>query len=284
MDLLETTRRLSDLSIRHQRGAGTGDWPESVTRPAWFTSPELVSLHGTAHWEALDEAQRQELSFWEAVNFFSLNIHGERSLIEGLAYRLYRPGLTEVTEYLHHFLGEENTHSVWFGTFCLRYGGKVYPERKVSFPADQPDAVADFLFFARVLLFEEVVDCYNTAMADDASLDPLARRINADHHADETRHLVFGRQLVAHLWQEHRPAWSEETVAGVRRHLADYLATMWRDYYNPSVYLDAGLAEPWALAREVWASPAAVSHRAAQSRPGLAAFLAAGILETEPVT
>src|SRR5687767_7163377 len=124
--LQETTRRLSDLSVRHQRAVGVSDWPDSVARPGWYTSPELVSAYGGDLWDSLDEGQRQELSFWEAVNFFSLNVHGERMLMAGLAERLYRPGLVEVTEYLHHFLAEENTHSTWFGTFCQRYAGKVY--------------------------------------------------------------------------------------------------------------------------------------------------------------
>ncbi|HVE62598.1 MAG TPA: diiron oxygenase, partial [Mycobacteriales bacterium] len=119
MDQLRaTSRRLSDLSVRHSRSVGVSGWPDTVERPQWFTSPQLVSLHGTSAWEALDEPARQELSFWEAVSFYSLNIHGERLLMAGLAQRLYRPGLVDVSEYLHHFLAEENVHSVWFGTFC----------------------------------------------------------------------------------------------------------------------------------------------------------------------
>ena len=38
----------------------------------------------------------------------------------------------EITEYLHHFVDEENKHMVMFGEFCNRYIGKVYPEKKIS--------------------------------------------------------------------------------------------------------------------------------------------------------
>ncbi|HVE99464.1 MAG TPA: diiron oxygenase, partial [Mycobacteriales bacterium] len=207
------------------------------------------------------------------------NIHGERLLMAGLAQRLYRPGLVDVSEYLHHFLAEENVHSVWFGTFCLRYAGKIYPERSVSFPGGERSDVDDFLFFARVLMFEELVDRYNVTMGDDELLHPLARQINADHHADETRHLVFGRRLVAHLWQEQHPTWPDETIADVRRHLTEYLSVMWREYYNPTAYLDAGLPEPWALARGAWADPVALAHRARLTAPVLEPFVDAGILD-----
>jgi hypothetical protein len=41
--------------------------------------------------------------------------------MQGLAARLYRKDLLGVASYLHHFLDEENKHSVYFGGFCTRY-------------------------------------------------------------------------------------------------------------------------------------------------------------------
>jgi len=257
-------------------------WPESVERPRWFTSPELISMYGTPRWDLLDDAQRKELSFWEAVNFFSLNIHGEKALMEGLAQRLYQPGLEEAAEYLHHFLDEENKHSVWFGTFCMRYAAKVYPDRKVGFPGEFAEGEEDFLFFARVAIFEEIVDRYNVAMGRDDRLVPVARLINAHHHAEETRHLIFGRRVVEHLWRRHSPSWSDDVIANIRRYLADYLVSTWREYYNPDVYRDAGVDDPWVAARQTWDHPASHEHRRHLSRQCLAPFLAAGILVEEP--
>jgi P-aminobenzoate N-oxygenase AurF len=240
------------------------DWPDAVDPEAdWFTSPELSSLAGTAWWDQLDEAGRRRLSFWEAVNFFSLNIHGERMLMEGLARRLYRPDLADVAPYLHHFLDEENKHSVYFGGFCRRYA-RVYPDRKLAFgaPAAAPGE-DDVLFFARVLVFEEIVDRYNVAQGRDERLHPLARFINRNHHAEETRHLAFGRQLVAGLWDAWRPRWDDDVVAGIRAHLAAFAQVSWREYYNPHVYRDAGFADPWAVADEAWGHPAQRAHRRA---------------------
>ena len=112
----------------------------------------------------------KRLSFCETVNFFSLNIHGEKRLIEGLARRLYRRGMEDLTAYLHHFLDEENKHMVYFGGFCTEYAGKVYPDRKVAFPREYAAGEEDFLFFAQVLIFEEIVDVYNVHLATDERL------------------------------------------------------------------------------------------------------------------
>ena len=280
--LAETARRLSGLSQRHFRNAYEAiDWPDSLDRDQWFVSPELISIFGTPAWDVLDEFERKELSFWEAVNFFSLNIFGEKALMEGLAQRLYSPGLEDVTEYLHHFLDEENKHSVWFGTFCLRYAGRVYPELKVTFPSEFTESEEDFLFFARIAVFEEIVDRYNAVMGDDERLASVARQINALHHADETRHLVFGRKVVEHLWQRNLPSWSPETVARIRNYLEGYIVATWREYYNPQTYRDAGLDNPWAIAREAWESPVTSEHRQAMSARCLSFFAKAGILDGE---
>jgi hypothetical protein len=276
--LVATAARLSAASRRaYQNPYEAIEWPEALDRDQWFTSPELISLYGTPLWDGLGERARRELSFWEAVNFFSLNIAGERSLMEGLAARLYRPGLEDVSEYLHHFLDEENKHSVWFATFCRRYAGRIYPDRTVVFPREHAAGEEDFLFFARVAIFEEIVDRYNVAMGRDERLVPVARRINANHHAEETRHLVFGRRIVEHLWRRHSPSWSDATVAGVRAHLAGFLEATWRTYYNPDVYRDAGFADPWATARQAWDHPATAAHRADLSRPCLRVFADAGV-------
>lgn len=281
--LTETARRLSGLSRRHFRNAYEAvEWPDAVDRDQWFVSPELISVYGTATWRALDDAQRKELSFWEAVNFFSLNIRGEKALIQGMAQRLYAPGLESVSDYLHHFLDEENKHSVWFGTFCLRYGGKVYPELKVAFPNELSESEENFLFFARIAVFEEIVDRYNETMGKDERLVPVVRQINALHHAEETRHLVFGRRVVEHLWQDNLGEWSPETVARVRAYLGSYVTATWREYYNPYVYRDAGLDNPWALARETWQSAAAQAHRTQVSSRCLGFFERAGVLDQEP--
>ena len=257
-------------------------WPAAWPADAWSMSPELVSLHGTAAWDALDEAGQKRLAFFECANFFTLNIHGERALMEGLARRLYARDLAGHAHYIHHFLAEENQHMTWFGGFCQRYLGKVYPDRKIVIPREHAPGEEDLLFFARVLVFELIVDGFNLRMAKDERLHPVIREINRRHHEDESRHLAFGRLLVEDLWARFAPTWSEATRAGVQTYMAGYLEATWREYYNPDVYKDAGLAEPYKLARETPAHPAARARRAEIDRRCVRILAEIGLLPTTP--
>lgn len=258
------------------------EWPETLDRERWYTSPELVSLHGTETWDALDEPARKRLSFFEAVNFFSLNIHGEKSLIEGLARRLYAGGGEGYSAYLHHFLDEENKHMVYFGGFCSRYAGKVYRDRKVAFPREYAEGEEDFLFFAKVLIFEEIVDVFNLRMSKDERLEPITRRINLIHHLEETRHLAFGRAITAELFERHAPRWDVETRRSVSDYLASYLRATWKEYWNPDVYTDAGLPDPYVNARTGFEHPSRVALRREIAGGCVRFLLERGMIEAEP--
>src|SRR5258705_9837826 len=88
-------------------------WPEKLDDSKWCMPPELVSVFGTETWQGLDPAQQRRLSLFEIGNFFSLVLQGERPLVQGLVHRLYaKDGGQEVTDYLHHFVDEENKHMV----------------------------------------------------------------------------------------------------------------------------------------------------------------------------
>ena len=278
--LADTVERLSRSSRQmFQNPYAVVEWPEAVDPTAeWFFSPELCSLYGTELWDGLDEPARMRLAFFEAVNFFSLNIHGERMLMEGLAARLYKPDFVDVADYLHHFLDEENKHSVYFGGFCRRYG-HIYPNRHVAFARETAPGEADVLFFAKVLLFEEIVDRYNVVQAHDPRLNALARFINQNHHVEETRHLIFGRRIVEALWASWAPRWTAEQVDGVRAYLGQFFTATWREYYNPAVYRDAGVGDPWDVAEAAWAHPAQRHRRQRASDKCVRGLVRAGVLE-----
>jgi hypothetical protein len=287
--LVGVAERLCELSGR-AAGAGAGgggasvapaarDWPEVFPADAWAFAPELCSLYGTPAWHELDETRRRRLCFFEAVNFFSLNVHGEKALLEGLARRLYARRMGELTSYLHHFLAEENQHMELFGGFAWRYAGKLYADKKLAAPRDYRPGEEDLLFFARIVIFEEIVDVYNQRMSDDARLHPLVRAINHQHHLDETRHLAFGRLVVEELWARAQAAWSDDERAETRRYVAAFLEQTWKEYWNPDVYRDAGLAEPHALARSAFAHPAAQAHRDDAAGKVVRRFEAMGLLE-----
>lgn len=229
------------------------EWPPSMNRQQWFMSPELISIYGTAAWEQLTDSQQKTLSFFETVNLFSLNIHGERSLIQGMTRRMYRKNNIIPAPYLHHFVGDENEHMEFFGKFCLNYAGKIYADKKLALPEERPQEAEDFLFFARVMIFEEIVDTYNLRIATDDRVEPLSRAINRIHHLDEARHLAFGRRVVLELFEQYRPRWKSDTLEELRDYLGNYVVQTFREYYNPDAYRDAGLVHPYEIRKSALA-------------------------------
>jgi hypothetical protein len=258
-------------------------WPDTLVEGAWMMPPELISIHGTSAYEALDEAQRKRLSLFELGNFFSLVLQGERPLVQGLVHRLYsRSNNKDITEYLHHFVDEENKHMVMFGEFCHRYIGKVYPEKKISLPREYAKGEEEVAFFCKVMVVEELGDYYNLAIEKDERVDPLVREVNRRHHVDEARHLAFGRLYLAELFDKHRATWSDEQLAGFRAWLVEYLKASWGDYYNPTMYRDAGLADGYELRQLAMTHPECAAQRRRASAKLVDYFIKTGLLTEEP--
>ena len=245
------------------------DWPENLEPTGWYFTPELISLYGSDTWESMDEAARQKLSFFEAVNFFSLNIHGEKFLISEISRRLFGDDDSELSRYLTHFVDEEARHMMYFSGFCRRYAGKIYPDRTVH-GADSGDEELDmFLLFARINVFEEIVDHYNRIMAKDERLEPVVREINRIHHFEELRHLNFGRRFLANCLEQHVNDWDDDRRAYLRAHLAGYLNLVWKQYDNPDVYRDAGIDDSFDVWRAQATSDRVLEHRLIVNRKRL---------------
>jgi hypothetical protein len=243
-------------------------------------SPELVSLYGTSTWEALDDRSRRRLALLDVANLFSLTLHGERPLVQGLCDQMYSRQDDVVTRYMHHFVDEENKHMMLFSDFCHRYVGKVYPYKKLALPRDHAPREEDVRFFVRALIVEELGLYYNAALAVDERVHDVVRAINRLHRTDESRHVAFGWRVLAELVPEVAPRWPEGTLAGLREWVAAYLRHCWADYYNVEVYADAGLPDPLALRKQALA--AGREHRRLASRKVVDGLLRLGLLAAEP--
>lgn len=259
------------------------EWPESIDGAQWYMAPEFISIYGTEMWDELDDEQRTRLSHFELVNFFSLTLQGERPLVQGLVHRLYLKSTEpEITEYLHHFIDEENKHMVMFGEYCNRFAGKVYAEKKVSLDREYAKGEAEAAFFCKVLVVEELGDVYNVAMQEDERLHPLAAKINWIHHRDEARHMVFGRKYLASIAERWLGEWSDETRNGFQEWLASYLKSSWADFYNPTMYSDAGLPDPYGVRTRALADPICRVHRERVSEKLVEFFISIGLLLGQP--
>ncbi len=258
-------------------------WPDALPADAWFMSPELCSLYGTPMWDALSEEQQKKLSLYEVGNFFSLTLQGERPLVAGMSDMLYQTRLApETTEYLHHFIDEENKHMVMFGIFCRRYLGKVYPEKKLSLPREYAKGEEEVSFFCKVMVVEELGDYYNVVMMRDKRIHPLVQELNFVHHRDESRHLGFGREHTKEVWEKWSPTWSPEVLQRFRDWLGAYVKSSWNDFYNPAMYKDAGLADPYEVRQKVLADPTSRAHREKASKKLLNFFVRSGMLAEHP--
>lgn len=278
----EIVEKLCDASRNDYNNPYDLKWPETLPSDTWFFSPELISIYGTEQYERMNEDKRKQLSFYEAINFFSLNIHGEKPLAEGLARRLYSKKHLNVSNYLHHFLDEENKHMIYFAGFCMRYASKIYPDKKMTLSREYAEGEEDFLFFVKVMIFEELVDVYNVKMARDERLSAIVREINRLHHRDEARHLVFGREIVSEIFRENKKRWSEETLENIRQYLNGYFVSTWREYFNSEVYKDAGLKDPFDIPETAFETPASRTRRKEISSKCIQFLLQHEILVKEP--
>ncbi|HEV2634122.1 MAG TPA: diiron oxygenase [Actinocrinis sp.] len=233
-------------------------WPDTIEADKPWMSENLTTLAGTEMWDELTREQQLALTRYETINFFSLNIHGIRELMSEVVLRIHERTYAGVSEFLHHFIGEENEHMWFFAQFCLRYGGKLYPAQP-SLKADSVShlsAVArELIVFARILIFEEIVDYYNAQMATDPDLPEIAREINRVHHQDESRHVAFGRMVFTNLLAQVAGRDPAE-VPAVAEYLEKYLQYSIGTLYHPAAYRDAGIPDALALRRRALEHPA----------------------------
>lgn len=250
--------RLARLSREQRQNAFTGfEWPDELPPDAYWMSKSLLTVAGAEAGRDLPDDRLRALSRYESVHFYSLNIHGIRELLTAAVDRIHTPEFREASQFLHHFIDEENQHMWFFAEFCTRYGGKIYPERRLRFGEPERGAAGHFLTFARIQLFEEIVDYFNVRMGEDTSLPPIVRAINAAHHREEARHIAFGREMVRRLHRRLAAEAAPSELARVEQYLHDYLTSCVLSLYNPSVYRDAGLAErPQAFRRGLIDDPA----------------------------
>jgi hypothetical protein len=281
--LREILDRLSSKSIEdYYNPYQMFDWPGSLPQQMWWMSPELTTTHGTEVAAELSQEQLYRLSKHESLNFYSLNVHGIRELLIEVTRRIHTDEFATPSEFFHHFIGEENEHMWFFAQFCLRYGGKIYRSPRGGAETIPPSNAASLLVFARILIFEELVDHFNARMAADERLDDTIRKINRIHHQDESRHIAFGRELVRVLFDGFRAQATPEELAQVGDYLRRYLTYSFESLFNPQVYKDAGVANPLEVRRRLLAGPRRAEFEAQVFRKTHAFLTRHGLVQAGP--
>jgi len=259
------------------------DWPEALPADQYRMGPELLTVANTPVAQGLSEQQLIALSKWESINFYSLSMYGERDLSLVVLDHIHGTGYQHESEYFHHFLEEENKHMWFFSQFCLRFGGKLYPNKALKFLQFGEGDIRSFVSFAKIMIFEEIGDFYNVRLRDDERVPQFVRSLNGYHHMDESRHLAMGRMLLAGMHEALRVRYSAERIRDIERYLKSYMRSSLQLFYNPAVYRDAGLPEPYQVRRALCADASRrVFHRQVLKRV-VGFFVEAAIFATEEI-
>ena len=252
----EILDRLSNMAIEdYYNPYRMFEWPSSLPESMWWMTPELMTTRDAPAAEELSEEQLQRISRYESINFYSLNVHGIRELIVEVTRRIHTTGFEIPSEFFHHFIGEENEHMWFFAEFCLRYGGKIYKQPNVADENVRWPEATTFLVFARILLFEELVDYFNMKMGNDETLHETIRQINRIHHQDESRHIAFGRELLGLLYQDLERTLPDEQLREIESYVKRYIRYSFESLYNPRVYRDAGIPGAVEFRNNLLSSP-----------------------------
>jgi P-aminobenzoate N-oxygenase AurF len=248
----EILNRLSSMSIEdYYNPYRMFKWPDELPTDMWWMSPTLTTTYDTDVAEELTQEQLRTLSRYESINFYSLNVHGIRELLIEVTKRIHTAEFAAPSQFFHHFIGEENEHMWFFAEFCLRYGSKIYKQPRGGAETIPPHNAESLLVFARILIFEELVDHFNSKMALDKGLHDTIRQINRIHHQDESRHIAFGRELVRTLFENFRAQATSEELAQIRDYLKRYMSFSFESLFNPQVYQDAGVDKPLEVRRRL---------------------------------
>lgn len=259
------------------------EWPDKLDPDSFSMSPELTTLSGTPIWSTLSDEQKWRLTICESATLFSNSLNGEKVLVAGLASQLYSKRATpEITDYLHHFLDEENKHMIMFGVFCRKYVGRVYPDKRLAVPAKYAPGEELLRFYTLAMVVEAYGDYYNMRVMNDERCNPLVRAISSVHHVDEACHMAFDKAYLADLAAEHMPSWDDETRKTFQEWLAVFMKVTWLTFYNPAAYRDAGIEDPYEVQKIALAAPEQKALREKVSASVANFFLRTGLIAALP--
>lgn len=263
--LLAKAIALSKTSLKVESGLDEPftrvKYPDSLDHSKLQFPEALISIYHHPAYANLDWEARWELGRLETINFFSVNIHGERRLIQGLEERLYssaRIGSSwEVGDYLQHFIHEENAHTHMMAGYCFRYGDGVMRDNGMSIVNPTLSLVGEeLLFFGRVFVLETFLDFLNTRAMRDKTIDETARQIHEYHHFEEARHIAFDRETIRACVGKLKASENQTDLPLIKGALRAYCESAIATLYVPKIYKQVGLERPAELAREARQIPA----------------------------
>src|SRR6185503_5962219 len=169
------------------------DWSVPIDDSAFHLPPELLSLFGTAQWDAMSETERIEYSRHETAALCGAGIWFENVLMQVVLRHL---GEIPVTDPSHRFLlvevADECRHSMMFGEYIRRAGVPAYRPTLPSHLLSEGDGPSHrAVSYLLILAVEELLDHTNRATMRDDRVHPISRSIARIHVLEEARHVSF---------------------------------------------------------------------------------------------
>jgi len=177
------------------------DWTQPIDDSAFHLPPELLSLYGTAQWDAMGDAERIAYSRHETAALCGAGIWFENVLMQVVLRHL---GEIPVTDPSHRFLlvevADECRHSMMFGEYIRRAGTPAYR------PSLSPHSLSDgdgpghrAVSYLLILAVEELLDHMNRATMRDDRVHSISRSIARLHVLEEARHVSFAKTYLAEI-------------------------------------------------------------------------------------
>jgi len=231
------------------------NYQETLSGDRWQFPEEFLSLYNSPIYGDLSDEQKWRLSLLEAVNFFSVNIHGEQALVSAMEPRLYRDkraGEDPISsQYMQRFIHEENSHTYMLAEYCLRYNGSVFPDRSyaVENPHFSPE-VDDILYWGRIYTLESYLGFINQTAFNDPELDTTAHQVHKYHFIDEVRHKAWDKVMIEENLRRAKLKNLSSELQAVKKLLATYQEYIYQSSCNPAVYRALGLENGLQLRTE----------------------------------
>lgn len=184
------------------------DWEKGID----FSKPPKVAesswIYGTPYWDALTEAQRNEVLWLETGRDVSYFIWLEQTLPElyvGYVNKYHGVLSDDVREYLMVFSREEIVHTLMFRRYLEKANLRLW---------SHPENIPNYSLFERQLAGKHPVYgiCWNLLIEWFAELnsifqtqtdgiDPLTRQMFKEHHLEEVRHIAFAKTICENYFE-----------------------------------------------------------------------------------
>ncbi len=184
------------------------DWEAGIDLSKPPKLPESSWIYGTQYWDALTEAQRNEVLWLETGRDVSYFIWLEQTLPElyvGYVNKYHGYLNDDVREYLMVFSREEIVHTLMFRRYLNTAGLRLW---------SHPENIPNYSHFERQLagkhpvygicwnlLIEWFAELNSMYQTQHEEIEPLTRKMFREHHTEELRHIAFAKTICENYFE-----------------------------------------------------------------------------------